>query len=150
MKENIFIEGDGKNPQIDFNRLTGDLILSGRSIPENAAKVYEPLVSWIEGYLESPRPTTNLRLNLEYFNTATSIWLAKLTKMLCRIDKKDYSLFIHLYFDIEDYEDMDTEDLKDLLSSLLDNIADINVNLAVKTYGVDDNGKILKESTILV
>jgi hypothetical protein len=39
--KNIFIEGTAKSPQIDFNQLTGELILFGKSIPENAAKVYD-------------------------------------------------------------------------------------------------------------
>ena len=83
LAENILIEGNRRNPHIDFNRYTGELILSGKSIPENAAKVYEPLLLWIEEYIQSPRPTTNLRLNLEYFNTATSIWLASMGVKCC-------------------------------------------------------------------
>ena len=150
LSENILAEGTKRNPHIDFNSRTGELILAGKSIPENAAKVYEPLLQWIEKYLEAPRPTTNLRLNLEYFNTATSIWLAKIVKSLCGIDKEDHSVFIHLYFDLEDFDDMETDDLKDIVGSLLDNVAEIKVNLAIRTYGIDDKGKILKESTILV
>ena len=150
LAENILVEGNRRNPHIDFNRYTGELILSGKSIPENAAKVYEPLLFWIEDYIRSPRPTTNLRLNLEYFNTATSIWLAKMVKSLCKINKEDYTFFIHLYFDIEDFDEMDTEDLKEVLGSLLDNVAEITVNLAIRTYGIDEGGKILKESTVLV
>ena len=148
--ENIFVEGTGKSPHVDFNKFTGDLILSGRSIPENAAKVYEPLFNWIKEYILSPRPTTNLRLNLEYFNTATSIWLAKLVSVLSKIDRKDHSIFIHLYFDIEDFDDLDNEDLKDIVGSLLDNIGKVKVSIAVKTYGTDPDGKILKTSTILI
>ena len=60
------------------------------------------------------------------------------------------SNFIHLYFDIEDFDDMDTEDLREVLGSLLDNVAEITVNLAVRTYGIDEGGRILKESTVLV
>jgi hypothetical protein len=148
--ENILTRESGKTPGVDFNRFTGELILSGKSIPENAAKIYEPLLEWIGMYITDPRPTTNLRLNLEYFNTATSIWLAKLVKGLCKIEKEDHSLYIHLYFDIEDFEDMDTEDLKDVLGSLLDNIGEVKISLAVKTYGCDDKGKVVRSSTILV
>lgn len=148
--ENILVEGTGKSPHIDFNRFTGDLILSGRSIPENAAKVYEPLFDWIKEYITAPRPTTNLRLNLEYFNTATSIWLAKLVSLLCKIDRKDHTIFIHLYFDIEDFDDLEDDDLKDLISSLLDNVGSIKVSIAVKTYGIDADGKTIKTSTILI
>ena len=35
--KNLFIEPTAKTPQVDLNYLTGELILSGKSIPENAA-----------------------------------------------------------------------------------------------------------------
>ena len=38
----ISIDQTAKTPQIDFNHLTGELILSGKSIPENAAKYMNP------------------------------------------------------------------------------------------------------------
>jgi len=147
---NIFIERTAKTPQIDFDQLTGDLILFGKSIPENAAKVYEPLLAWINDYIKSPRHTTNLRLNLEYFNTSSSIWLAKMVNALSKISEDDYVLFIHLYFDIEDFESMDMEELKDIVGQLVDNIGEGKISIGLKTYGTDVNGKIVKESTIFI
>lgn len=152
MKElkDLFIEGTAKAPQIDFNHLTGELILYGISIPENAAKVYEPLVQWIEEYVKSPRHITNLRLNLEYFNSASMLWYAKMIKALGRIQKEDSVLFINIYFDVDDFENMDTGELKDIVGSLVDNLGEIKISIGVKVYGTDDNGKIVKESIILV
>ena len=73
-----YTEGSSKNPQIEFNPLSGDLILTGRSIPENAAKVYEPLLSILTDYIKAPRQVTNFRLNLEYFNSASLLWFARI------------------------------------------------------------------------
>jgi len=148
--KNIFIEKTAKTPQVDFNQLTGELILFGKSIPENAAKVYEPLLAWINDYIKSPRHTTNLRLNLEYFNTSSSIWLAKMVNALSKISEDDYVLFIHLYFDIEDFETMDMEELKNIVGQLVDNISEGKISIGIKTYGTDVNGKIIKESTIFI
>jgi hypothetical protein len=148
--KNIFIERTAKTPQIDFNQLAGELILFGKSIPENAAKVYEPLLAWINDYIKSPRHTTNLRLNLEYFNTSSSIWLAKMITALSKISEDDYVLFIHLYFDIEDFESMDMEELKNIVGQLVDNISEGKISIGIKTYGTDVNGKIVKESTIFI
>ena len=149
-KNNIFKEGTSRTPQVDFNHLTGDLILSGRSIPENAAKIYEPLLAWINEYNNSPRKITNFRLHLEYFNSATTIWIAKLVKALCKIDKEDCILYIHIYFEIEDYIEMDEEDIKLSIGSLIDNIGEVEISIGVKIYGTDPNGEVLKESTILI
>jgi SiaC family regulatory phosphoprotein len=148
--KHLVIEGTAKAPKIDFNHLTGELILAGKSIPENAAKVYEPLMEWVNEYVKSPRPTTNFRLNLEYYNTSSYIWFAKLIKMLAKIEKEDYVLFIHKYFDIEDFEDMNLEEIKDSVSQLVDNIGPTTVSIGVKAYGVNERGKIVKESMILV
>src|SRR5664279_1117801 len=93
----LIIEGTPKSPQIELNPITGDFIFSGRSIPENAARIYEPILNWISEYILNARPTTNLRLNMEYFNTSSSLWLAKILKVLVRINEPDFVLIIHLY-----------------------------------------------------
>lgn len=147
---NILTEGTTKTPQIDFNQHTGELILSGKSIPENSARVYEPLLEWITDYLKSPCNITNLRLNLEYFNTSTSLWLAKMVSALSKINREDCILFIHMYFDIEDFDSMEVEDIKDTVIQLVDNIGEGKVSIGVKTHGTDTNGRILKESMIYI
>lgn len=146
----IFTEGTLKSPQVDFNNLTGELILFGKSIPENAAKVYEPLLQWISAYVKSPLQTTNFRLNLEYYNTATSIWIAKLIKELSRISRQDSILFIHVYFDQDDFDSMDIEELKDMVFSLMGQIEEPRVSIGIKTYGTREDGKIIPGSTIII
>jgi hypothetical protein len=148
--KDLIIEGTARTPQVDFNHLTGELILFGKSIPENAAKVYEPLVDWINEYIKSPHHITNLRLNLEYFNSASMLWHAKMIRALAKIKEEDSVLFINLYFDNDDFENMDTGELKDIVGSLVDNIGEINISIGVKVYGTDDTGKIINESTILI
>ncbi len=149
-QNNIYIEPTNKTPQIDLNQLTGELIFSGKSIPENAADLYEKILKWITEYAVNPRHTTNLRLNLEYFNTASSIWLAKIVKVLCAIEKPEATLMVHLYFHIEEFDSMDIEDLKDALSPIIDMIGTPAVSLGIKIYGTDENGEILKESMVLI
>jgi len=145
----VYLEGSGKSPHVDFNHLTGELILSGRSIPENAARVYEPLFEWVTNYAKSPRQTTNLRINLEYYNTPTAIWLAKIIRALSAIKQHDSVLIIHVYFEIEDFEEMELEDIKDIVTSLIDSFGEVDVSIGMKMYGIDSVGKIIKESTIL-
>lgn len=146
----IIVESTFKTPQVDFSFATGNLILHGKSIMENATKFYEPLIKWINEYIKDPRPTTNLRLNLAYFNTASSIWIAKIVKILSKINNPDYLLFIHLYFDLEDYDEMGTEDLKDALIPVVDVIASTTISIGVKIYGIDEKGEVVKESMVLI
>ena len=148
--KSIFIEPTVKSPQIDFNHLTGELILSGRSIPENAADLYENVLNWVVEYSKKPRHTTNIRFNLEYFNTSSSIWLAKILKALCSIKDSEFILMVHLYFNIEEFDSMNAEDLKEALSPFLDMIGTPTVSLGIKIYGTDEKGEILKESMVLI
>jgi hypothetical protein len=147
---NVFIEPTAKTPQIDLNHLTGELILSGRSIPENAGKLYENVLDWVNEYAKKPRQITNLRLNLEYFNTSSSIWLAKIVRSLCSIPDNDITLMIHLYFDIDEFDNMDAEDIKDELHPIIHMVGIPTVNLLIKLYGTDHNGAIVKESMVLL
>jgi hypothetical protein len=130
--------------------LTGELIFSGKSILENPAKLYEGILEWVQEYINTPRQTTNLRLNIEYFNTASVIWLAKIVKALCGMKQPDNTLIIHLYFDIEEFDSMETEDLKEALSPVLDMVGTPTISMGIKVYGTDENGNILKESMVLV
>jgi hypothetical protein len=146
----LYIESTPKTPNIDFNPFTGELILAGKSIPENAALVYERVLKWVSEYIKLPRPTTNFRINLEYFNTATAIWLSKIVAALCSIEKEECTLLIHLYINIEDYEYMDEEDIKDELHPIIHMIGNPTISVAIKLYGTDDNGEILKQSMVLI
>lgn len=148
--KNIFVDATPKTPQVDFNHLTGDLILSGRSIPENSALVFEPILKWVNDYIKNPRQTTNLRINLEYFNTASSIWIAKIVKTLSRMENTENVLIVHLYFELEEFDGMDSEDIKDALSPVYDIISTSTISIGIKIYGTDEDGKIIKESMVLL
>ena len=87
--QNLVIKGTYKTPQIDFNQQNGELVLTGRSIPENATQIYQPLLSWITKYIKSPNQTTNFHLKLKYYNSASTFWLIKIIKELTRITQKD-------------------------------------------------------------
>ena len=69
--EDLKHEGSAKTPVVEFSS-NGELLLKGRSIPENSIEFYKPLIEWLESYSESPNSTTVLSVQLEYFNTSSS------------------------------------------------------------------------------
>ena len=146
----LYIEPGVKTPQIDLNNFTGELILAGKSIPENAALLYDKVFLWVTEYIKNPKPTTNLRINLEYFNTASAIWLAKIVQALSSIEGNECTLIIHLYFNIEDYDNMEADDIKDELHPLINMIGFPTISVGFRLYGTDDKGEILKESMVLI
>jgi hypothetical protein len=149
--KNYFSESTQKTPQIDFNNLSGELILSGRSIPENAAKIYEPVLTWIKEYILQARPITNLRLNLEYFNTSSLIWLSKILKVLKQIKEPDYILFVHLYMPVEEYNEMnEIDDIDDALTPVRDILQDAIPCVGIKLHGTNSNSEVVKDALVFV
>jgi hypothetical protein len=149
--ENLIIEQTAKTPQIDLNRLTGDLLFYGRSIPENATKLYEPVLNWVAEYILRANPTTNLRLDLEYFNTASSMYLAKMLKVLSRIKVPEYVLIIHLYIPVEEFNEMNEfEDICDTFSPITDIFHDSITSIGLKLYAKDDKGEIIKTRLVFI
>jgi len=149
--KSYFTESTPKTPQIDFNQLSGELILSGKSIPENPAKIYEPALNWVKEYILEARPITNLRLNLEYFNTSSLIWLSKILKTLKRIKEPDYILFVHLYMPVEEYDEMnEIDDIDDALTPVRDILQDAIPCVGIKLYGTNSRSEVIKDALVFV
>lgn len=148
--QNLYIKAGQKTPEVSFNSTTGDLVLKGKSIPENATQIYSPALEWISEYKKNPQEKTNLHLDLIYFNTASSIWFAKMYKELAMIENHERLLIIHLYFDLEDYNEMDEPDLAEIISPVTDILKIASVSIGVKVYGKADSGAIVKERLILL
>jgi len=100
--ENIILEGTPKTPTVEFKFDSGELLIKGRSIPENSIEFYKPLIDWIESYSPDAKDRTILNVQLEYFNTSSSKCLLDVFKKLERISN---SVEIQWYYE-EDDEDM--------------------------------------------
>ena len=100
--EDLKQEGSAKTPVVEFNS-NGELLLKGRSIPENSIEFYKPLIEWIESYSESPNSSTVLNVQLEYFNTSSSKCILDVFKKLESVTGSEVS--VKWYYE-EDDEDM--------------------------------------------
>lgn len=149
--QSLIIQETPKTPHIELNPITGDFIFSGRSIPENAARVYEPILNWVSEYILDARPTTNLRLNMEYFNTSSSLWLAKILKVLVRIKEPDYVLIIHLYLPLDEFDDMkEFDDIKDVFFPIADIFQYAIPSIGIKLYGTNEQEQIVKDKMVFI
>jgi hypothetical protein len=148
---NYVIEATPKTPQINLNQLTGEFVFSGKSIPENAAKVYEPVLNWVTKYTHNARPTTNVRINFEYFNTSSSLWLAKIFKVLVRINEPDYVLIFHLYLPVDEFDELEEfDDIKEAFYPIADVLPFAIPSIGFKVYGTDDDNKIIKDKLVFI
>ncbi|HAN77525.1 MAG TPA: nuclear pore complex subunit [Bacteroidales bacterium] len=70
--EVIKIKGTDDTPNVVLDAETGTFEISGRSLPEDVAAFYEPIIEWLDLYAKSPMAKTVFDFKLEYFNTASS------------------------------------------------------------------------------
>ena len=104
--ENLQLEASAKTPEVLFDSANGQLLLKGRSIPENSIEFYKPLNDWIDAYAESPKDNTTIDVKLEYFNTSSSKCILDLFKKLERLSASGSQVTVNWYFE-EDDEDME-------------------------------------------
>ena len=146
----LIIEKTSKTPQIELKYSRGELSLTGRSLPENATRIYEPVYNWIGKYVIQPQPVTNFRLNVEYFNTSSSLWISKIMKTLTRINNPDYRLMVHIYIPLEEYDDMKLySDARDSFSPITDILQDSIPEVSLKLYATDDRSKVIRDALVL-
>ena len=87
-----------ETPSIEMNPESGRIEMTGRSLPEDSATFYKPVLSWIDDYLRQPVPRTEIEIKLEYFNTATSMVLLKMFNKLQNLNE----VTVHWYHYPED------------------------------------------------
>lgn len=99
------LEGSPKTPTIEFNSGTGNLLIRGRSIPENSIEFYKSLIEALESYKDNSQANTKVDIQLEYFNTSSSKCILDVFKKLEAINSGNSEVVINWYYE-EDDEDM--------------------------------------------
>jgi hypothetical protein len=92
--EDVRIEGTPKTPAILLIGGTGNLEISGRSIPENSVEFYTKVLAWLDIYSAKPASKTIMDVKLEYFNTSSSKCLLDVFKKLETLQKKGFEVQI--------------------------------------------------------
>ena len=102
--EPISIEGTAKTPTVKFDAATGVMEIKGRSIPENSIEFYKPIVDWLDEYAAGAKETTQVNVQLEYFNTSSSKCILDVFKKLEAINKGKSEVTINWYYEEDDEE----------------------------------------------
>lgn len=107
-------EGSNKLPQVYFDPKTGHLEIRGRSITENALNFYQPLLEWLNEYLDNPAEEVVFNAIFEYINSSSIIWLMKVFKKLEKHQKNGKSVKINWFYEDDDIFDAG-EDIQAIL-----------------------------------
>ncbi len=76
--KDLIIKGTEKTPSVALNN-NGVLKIEGRSIPEDAAKFFRPLLDWTKDFTASE---IRVDIKLEYFNTSSSKFILEMLRLL--------------------------------------------------------------------
>ncbi|MFH2096083.1 MAG: DUF1987 domain-containing protein [Bacteroidota bacterium] len=98
-------EGTDDTPGILLDAAAGVFEISGRSMPEDATKFYEPVLDWIEEYKENPLGETVFIFKMKYFNTASSKVLLDILLILEELAETGAKVMVKWHYPSND-EDM--------------------------------------------
>ena len=101
----IKIMGTDDTPTVTLDAGSNTFEISGRSLPEDVAAFYNPIVDWIEKYNQAPNAKTVFNFKLVYFNTASSKMLLDILMKLEELHNAGKSVVVKWHYAGDD-EDM--------------------------------------------
>src|SRR6056297_1801470 len=104
--EVIKIIGTDDTPSVTLDAQNEIFEISGRSLPEDVAAFYEPILDWLDRYAEEPNEKTVFNFKLVCFNTASSKLILDILLKLEEMHEDDKEILIRWHFP-EDDEDME-------------------------------------------
>ena len=115
---NLEITGTHKTPTILLNGDDGTMMLEGRSNPENARDFFQPVMEWLEEYCKHPAERTDLKINLELFNTSSSKYLMEILRKIRELADSDHSFNVTWMYEEDDLEMLDTAEAYEMMTGL--------------------------------
>ncbi|MFN0048963.1 MAG: DUF1987 domain-containing protein [Cytophagales bacterium] len=100
---NVNLEGTEDTPKIILDGTNSIFEISGRSLPEDCAQFYKPILEWLDAY--TPDKPLHFVFKLDYFNTASSKLILDILNRLEKIKNKGKEVKVLWYY-AEDDEDM--------------------------------------------
>ena len=70
--EPLIIEATAKTPKIIFDPVANFFEISGRSLPENVVKTYDPVLKWIDAYIDKISTPVEINFRMDYLNSASA------------------------------------------------------------------------------
>ena len=102
MEKPIRLEETEDTPKVVLDRSGHIFEISGKSMPEDAFKFYDPIQKWIEEYAKNPNDSTELHIKLEYFNSKSLKQILRILIKLELIAKAGKHIRVIWFYDNED------------------------------------------------
>lgn len=98
----LIIEETGYSPKVQFLP-EGQLSISGKSLPEDTAKFYEPLLAWVhECHIEK----MSITIRLDYMNSSSAHQISKFL-MTVKDNPSVKECLVEWYYEADDEDSLD-------------------------------------------
>lgn len=99
--ELFYLDPTEKTPLVVLDKANEKFELIGVSVPENGTEFYKPILSWFTDYANAPLKTTELTINLDYFNISSSKMILFIFYKLMELKSKGYEVKIRWFYNDE-------------------------------------------------
>lgn len=114
--KNLVIASTKKTPEIIF-KASGELMITGSSLPANFASFYQPILEWLEEFKASSPKKISISFELEHVNTSSTRIILQILRLLKSINKGKNNLTVIWKYD---HDDTDMLEQGEALQEILD------------------------------
>lgn len=83
----LHIEPTETTPKVTLDRDSGLFLIQGRCLPEDVKSFFIPVIEWFDDYTKKSNKDTQILLEFDYFNTASSKMILIILSKLRDIQK---------------------------------------------------------------
>jgi len=124
----LIIDKTTKTPQVIFDPANDIYEISGRSLPENVVKTYEPVLQWIDQNVGKIQNGAVFSFKVDYLNSASAKMISLILTKLEEFYKSGISIEVKWYYNLDD-DDIQSEG--EIYAKLK--------KIPIKLIGVEDN-----------
>ncbi|MCG8410079.1 MAG: DUF1987 domain-containing protein [Bacteroidales bacterium] len=96
----LIIKETEKTPSVTFG-INGILKIEGRSIPEDAAKFFKPILDWTKDFVAEK---IRIDIKLEYFNTSSSKFILEMLRLLENNPENNNNISVNWFYEEGDLD----------------------------------------------
>ncbi|MCU4166413.1 DUF1987 domain-containing protein [Carboxylicivirga caseinilyticus] len=104
MDKIVLKEPTRTTPFIKLDYDHGLIEFKGKLTPENCSDLFDPIIQWIDEYIDHPLDKTELNIQLEYFNTRSSIYLLDIFRKFESLTDKNRKIIINWICESDDFD----------------------------------------------
>jgi hypothetical protein len=112
------IEPSEFSPKITFDADNNKFEVEGVSRPENPTEFYQPVIDWLDAYVENPNDATTVNFRFDYFNTSSLKFFLIILSKFKDVEEAGKEVNINWHYDEEDDEMLEVGENLEELSEL--------------------------------